>query len=143
MSLPNVVPALALTEDGTKAVKQANPFPALCSIFYHPQYAILTSKCLLNKLTAIVRTRLEEIMQHVEGVKPLVMGAIVQAMERVVALGTNLSQREWQCPTCSGMPALDTEQLCLIQCMLNMGQLFEQKSCTMMIMWNPYVSPGA
>ncbi|KAL7559175.1 hypothetical protein ACA910_010113 [Epithemia clementina (nom. ined.)] len=107
MSILNVVAALALTEDGAKAVKQANPFPALCLIFYHPQYAMPASKCLLNELTAIVSTGLEEIMRHVEGVKPSVMGAFVQAMERVEALGTNLSQREAQCPTRSCTPAND------------------------------------
>lgn len=134
MSIPNVLSALALTEDGAKAVKKANPFPALCSIFYHPQYAMPASKCLLNELTAIVGTSLEEIMRHVEGVKPLVMAAIVEAMNRVVELGNDLSAKEAavvQCPTVRrpGFTAtrrLETERSCLIQYVLNMGQLLEQ-----------------
>jgi hypothetical protein len=39
MDIPNILAALALTEDGAKAVKEANPFPALCKLFYSPDYA--------------------------------------------------------------------------------------------------------
>ena len=125
MSIPNVLAALSLTEAGAKAVKQANPFPALCRIFTHPHYAMPASKCLLNELTAIVGTGLEEIMRHVEGVKPLVLSAIVQAMNHVVELGRALSSQEE-----SGREErnveLETKRSCLIQYVLNMGQLLEQ-----------------
>lgn len=125
MAIPNVLAALALTEDGAKAVKEANPFPALCSLFYNPRYAMPASKCLLNELTAIVGTGLEEIMRHVEGVKPLVMGAIVDAMNSVVRLGEELSQKEALMDR-QMTPDLETERTCLIQYVLNLGQLLEQ-----------------
>ena len=40
MAVPNVLSALALTEDGANAIKDANPFPALLRLFYHPKYAM-------------------------------------------------------------------------------------------------------
>ena len=140
MSIPNVLAALALTEDGAKAVKLANPFPALCSIFYHPQYAMPASKCLLNELTAIVGTGLEEIMRHVEGTKPLILNAIIQAMNQVVLLGQELSrnekalsstrrrgeQEQEEMMTTTTTSRLETDRSCLIQYVLNMGQLLEQ-----------------
>ena len=58
MALPNVISALALTEDGAKAVKEANPFPSMLRLFHNPNYAMPKSRCLLNEMTAIVGTGL-------------------------------------------------------------------------------------
>jgi hypothetical protein len=52
---------------------------------------------LLNELTAIVGTGLEEIMRHIEGVKPMVMKAIVQAMDHAIQMGQELVQKETNC----------------------------------------------
>ena len=47
MALPNVITALSLTEAGAKAVAEANPFPAMMSIFCSPEYVMPNSRCLL------------------------------------------------------------------------------------------------
>ena len=125
MALPNVISALALTENGAKAVKEANPFPSLMSLFYSPRFAMPESRCLLNELTAIIGTGLEEIMRHVEGVKPLVMKAIVEAIMKVISIGEDLTRKELVCGKAL-TSELERERSCLIQYTLNMGQLLEQ-----------------
>ena len=65
MSVPNVISALALTEQGATDVKNANPFPAVLDIFCSPKYVMPSSRCLLNEVGAIVGTGLDEIMRHV------------------------------------------------------------------------------
>ena len=38
MALPNVISALALTEDGAKAVKETNPFPSMLRLVHAVVY---------------------------------------------------------------------------------------------------------
>ena len=131
MAVPNVLSALALTEDGANAVKEANPFPAMLRLFYHPKYAMPKSRCLLNEMTAIVGTGLDEIMRHVQSMRPLILDAIAEAMNKVAALGEELAlkelQQEWTPPKMD-LPAsdLENERSCLMQYALNFGQLLEQ-----------------
>jgi E3 ubiquitin-protein ligase HUWE1 len=131
MAVPNVLSALALTEDGANAVKEANPFPAMLRLFYHPKYAMPKSRCLLNEMTAIVGTGLDEIMRHVQSMRPLILDAIAEAMNKVAALGEELAlkelRQEWTPPKMD-LPAsdLENERSCLMQYALNFGQLLEQ-----------------
>ena len=131
MALPNVISALALTEDGAKAVKEANPFPAMLTLFRHPNYAMPKSRCLLNEMTAIVGTGLDEVMRHVQSLKPLVVSAIADALNRIVAVADDLMKREevrFDGRNMAGMAAtdLENERSCLMQYVLNFGQLLEQ-----------------
>ena len=54
MALPNVIVALSLTEASAKAVAEANPCPALLSIFCSPKYVMPNSRCHLNEMAAII-----------------------------------------------------------------------------------------
>ena len=131
MAVPNVLSALSLTEDGAKAVKEANPFPAILRIFHHPKYAMPKSRCLLNEMTAIVGTGLDEIMRHVQSLRQLVLDAIAEAMNNVADFGEELAAKETRqgcLNTAMDMPAseMENERSCLMQYALNFGQLLEQ-----------------
>ena len=94
MALPNVISALSLTENGVKAIAEANPFSALLSVFCSPKYAMPNSRCLLNEMAAIVGTGLGEIMMHNPSLRPVVLKSVVQVMKRVAFIGKNLSKQE-------------------------------------------------
>mmetsp|Transcript_3628 Transcript_3628/g.8298 ORF Transcript_3628/g.8298 Transcript_3628/m.8298 type:complete len:4344 (+) Transcript_3628:221-13252(+) len=132
MAVPNVLSALALTEDSAQAVKDANPFPALLRIFHHPKYAMPQSRCLLNEMTAIVGTGLDEIMRHVNSLRPLVCDAIVEAMNTVSAFGDELlleeekSQDSTSPEDSAKTASLENQRSCLMQYVLNFGQILEQ-----------------
>lgn len=131
MAIPNVLSALALTEDGAKAVRDVDPFPSLISIFCQPKYAMPRSRCLLNELPAIVGTGLDEIMRHVPTVKPMVMSAIVNALNSVADSATELLQvedRRGEAIRKFDAPASDEEntRTCIVQYALSFGQMLEQ-----------------
>lgn len=131
LALPNVISALALTEEGAKNVKEANPFPSLLSLFHSPDFAMPKSRCLLNELTAIVGTGLDEIMRHVQILKPLVLSAITKSLNHIVSLAEDLSKREDDAFDMSAVAgneptSLENERTCLMQYVLNFGQLLEQ-----------------
>jgi hypothetical protein len=94
MSIPNVISALSLTEAGAKAVEEANPFPALLSVFCSPKFAMPNSRCLLSEMSSIVGQGIDEIMRHTPSLKSTVMKAIVQVMNRIVYIGKKLIERE-------------------------------------------------
>ena len=129
MSIPTVLAALALTEDGAKKIKGNNPFPGLLKIFYHPKYAMPRSRCLLNEMTSIVGTGLDEIMRHVPALSKLICKAISEAMMEVVSFGEVVSKKELDLPPAvEGATPLDVDndRSCLIQYTLNFGQILEQ-----------------
>eukprot|EP00934_Nitzschia_sp_Nitz4_P006861 Nitzschia sp. Nitz4//scaffold116_size91068//11601//24470//NITZ4_004949-RA/size91068-processed-gene-0.22-mRNA-1//1//CDS//3329533551//6851//frame0 len=131
MAVPNILSALALTEDGAKVIKEANPFPALLKLFYHPKYAMPFSKCLLNETTAIVGTGLDEMMRHVNSLKPLICEAIAKAMNKVADIGEDLARREKELPPQvhgrdSPASVIENERTCLMQYTMNFGQVLEQ-----------------
>jgi E3 ubiquitin-protein ligase HUWE1 len=131
MAIPNVIAAFGLTDDGAKFVADRNPFPAFLRIFYHPNYAMPQSRCLLNEMTSIVGTGLEEIVRHVERLKPLVINAIADALNQIVIFASDLVERENNFFTMDVMlneqqKSIDNERSCLIQFVLNFGQLLEQ-----------------
>jgi hypothetical protein len=130
MSIPTVLAALALTEDGAKKIKENNPFPGLLKIFHHPKYAMPRSRCLLNEMTSIVGTGLDEIMRHVPALSKLICKAISDAMMEVVSFGEEVSKKELDLPTDYHQGAtpldVDNDRSCLIQYTLNFGQILEQ-----------------
>lgn len=131
MATPNVLSALSLTEEGAKAVLDANPLPSLLKVFYHPRYAMPNSRCLLNEMTSIIGTGFDEIMRHVERLKPVLLAAIAGAVKDVVKLAEDLSAREEavfgvQGPEVDARDSLEVERTQLIQYVLNFGQLLEQ-----------------
>jgi hypothetical protein len=131
MGLPSLLSALSLTEAGATAVIEKNPFPGLLSIFYNPEYAMPKSRCMLNEMTAIVGTGLDEIMRHVPRHRPLVMKAIVEAMEKVVDIGSTLEKQEEALDVAdqsndAQKAALEEQRTCLMQYATNFGQMLEQ-----------------
>ena len=130
MALPNVISALSLTAEGAAKVKDANPFPSMVRVLFHPKFAMPRSRCLLNEMTSIVGTGLDEVMRHVPSLRVLVMESIVMAMKEVIKLGKSLVDREEQAILCDEQDApatgLENDRTCLMQYTLNLGQMLEQ-----------------
>jgi len=131
MALPNVLSALSLTEDGAKLIKAANPFPALLALFYCPHYVMPLSNCLLNEMSAIVGSGLDELMRHVPSLRDLGIRAIVEAINRTVILGESLFQDESHAETETHVNStrnkkLENDRTCLMQYAYNISQLLEQ-----------------
>jgi E3 ubiquitin-protein ligase HUWE1 len=124
MAIPNVLAALSLTEDGAKAVKNKNPFPALLRILYHPAYAMPRSRCLLNEMTAVIGTGLDEVMRHVDRLRPQILQAIAEAMNQVVVFADELTVLEDAFR--HEEKAVEEMRTCLIQYVMNFSQLLEQ-----------------
>ncbi|KAG7352855.1 HECT-domain ubiquitin-transferase [Nitzschia inconspicua] len=129
MTIPNVLAALALTEAGAKVVKEANPFPGVLKLFHHPKYAMPRSRCLLNDMTSIVGSGLDEIMRHVPSLKRPICSAISDAIMEVVSLGSAILSKEEELsssPDKSIVTDVDIQRTCLMQYALNFGQILEQ-----------------
>jgi hypothetical protein len=131
MALPSVLSAMSLTHDGATAVLEANPFPGLLAIFYNPAFAMPKSRCMLNEMTSIVGTGLDEVMRHVPRLRPLVMKAIVEAMMNVVNMGSELAKDEEALdlianPDDKQLASLEERRTCLMQYATNFGQMLEQ-----------------
>ena len=130
MALPNVIAALSLTAEGATQVKEANPFPSMLRVLFHQKYAMPRSRCLLNEMTAIVGTGLDEVMRHVPSLRALVMESIVKSMNEVIELGKALVEREEQTSPSdeqdAGATTLENDRTCLMQYTLNLGQMLEQ-----------------
>ena len=130
MAIPNVISALSLTADGASEVKNMNPFPAILKVLFHSKYAMPRSKCLLNEMTAVVGTGLDEVMRHVPTLRLLVIESIVEAMKSVISFGKSLVEREdlTSLSNLQDAPAssLENDRTCLMQYALNLGQMLEQ-----------------
>lgn len=128
MAFPNLILALSLTENGAKTIADLNPFPALLSVFCSPKFAMPNSRCLLNEMAAIVGTGLDEIMRHnPTNLRPLLMKAIVQVMNRIVYIGKQLTLKEEHNIPCDLSDTdLITERTYLVQYSHNIAQMLEQ-----------------
>lgn len=132
MAIPSVIAGLSLTEEGRKVVEEKNPFPSFLLLFHHPNYAMPKSRCLLNEMTTVVGSGLEDIMRHYECLKPLVLKAIAEAMSKVVAFAEDLFVRECRVEEAPDevssveLQNIENERSCLIQYILNFGQLLAQ-----------------
>ncbi len=120
--------ALSLTEAGEAAIAEADPFPALLSIFCSPTYAMPNSRCLLNEMAAMIGTGLDEIMRHNPNLKTKCLQAVVQVMKRVVGMGRSLTSDEESCTASAKAVAshLENSRTCLMQYVHNVVQLLEQ-----------------
>ena len=129
MTLPQTIAALSLTADGATRVKAANPFPQLLSIFCSPKYAMPHSRCLLNDMAAMIGTGLDELMRHVDSLKPLIIDASVILIKNVVRIGKQVikdeidsegrkNSIEWQ--------KVENSRSCFIQYAHNVGQIVDQ-----------------
>jgi E3 ubiquitin-protein ligase HUWE1 len=130
MSIPTVLAALALTELGAKKLREKDPFPGLLKLFHHPKYAMPESRCLLNEMTSIVGTGLDEIMRHVPSLSKPICKAISNAMMQVVEFGDQVVSKELNLYPTDSLRAdpseIDHDRSCLIQYCLNFGQILEQ-----------------
>jgi hypothetical protein len=84
-----------------------------------------------NEMTAIIRTGLDEIIRQVIKLKRLVFTAIAEAMNQVVVDAEDLIVRkekilQFEEPSEAHRGATEDERSCVIQCVLNFGQLLEQ-----------------
>lgn len=121
--------ALSLTEAGEAAVAEANPFPALMSIFCSPQYAMPNSRCLLNEMASMIGTGLDEIMRHNPNLTTICLRAVVQVIKRVTSMGRRLTSDEETITDASSIintSRLESDRTCLIQYICNVVQLLEQ-----------------
>mmetsp|Transcript_22179 Transcript_22179/g.25505 ORF Transcript_22179/g.25505 Transcript_22179/m.25505 type:complete len:1567 (+) Transcript_22179:308-5008(+) len=135
MALPNVLSALALTEEGAAVVRKKNPFPSLFALFMSPKYTMPRSRCLLNEMTAIVGTGIDELMRHVPVVKNLGIKSLVDALKRLVVIGQILVVKEDSAEddnfintkeTGSDVFTLEDSRTSFMQYAFNLCQLLEQ-----------------
>jgi hypothetical protein len=129
MSLPQTIAALSLTTDGATAIKDANPFPELLSIFCCPKYAMPHSRCLLNDMAVMIGNGLDELMRHVDSLKSLVLGASVSFIKNVVSIGKQVVKDEIDYE--GGRNNIERQEVeksrsCFIQYAHNVGQIVEQ-----------------
>lgn len=124
-ALPNVISALALTEDGAQAVFDANPFPALLRVYHHPNYSMPRNRCLLNDNTSFIGTGLEEVMRHVDKLKPLIIDAVVVSLKEIKQSADEICNLERSDGHMAGDVNLIDARSSLIQYILNAGQILE------------------
>ena len=143
-ALPNLISALALTAEGAVSVQEANPFLPLLKIFFHADFAMPSSRCLLNETSAIIGTGLDELMRHVPSLRAQVLGTVVDSLNNLIKIGLDLRLREetlLELEHSDTATPLEEERSCLMQYVLNFGQIMEQvlqteEECT------PFVQSG-
>ena len=143
-TLPNLISALALTAEGAASVKEVNPFQTLLKIFFHADFAMPKSRCLLNETSAIIGTGLDELMRHVPCLRPQVLGTIVDSLNSLINIGLDLRRREETLAVLEHsdiVSPLEGQRSCFMQYALNFGQIMEQvlqteEECT------PFVQSG-
>ena len=124
-ALPNVLSALALTEDGAQAVFDVNPFPSLLKVYHNPKYTMPQNRCLLNDNTSFIGTGLEEVMRHVDKLKPLIIDAVVTSLKEIIQSAQELADRESEKGMNLPCEDLVDSRSALIQYILNAGQILE------------------
>ena len=82
-------------------------------------------------MSSIIGTNLDEIVRHVELLKPLIVNSIVEGLRQVVAYGNGQVEKEnntlrFGQPVELQKHSIENERSCLIQYILNFGQLLEQ-----------------
>jgi Domain of Unknown Function (DUF913). len=94
MSIPNVIIALALTEDGRKRMLHVNPIPELLSVLCSARFSMPNTRCMLNDMASLIGSGLDELMRHVPESKGLVIKAVVSTIERISISGKRIVDRE-------------------------------------------------
>lgn len=94
VAIPNVITALALTEEGRKKIAEVNPFPDLLAILCTPKFVMPKSRCMASDVPAMIGSSLDEMMRHVPSLKGKILNAIVHFIKRVSFIGEDLVNRE-------------------------------------------------
>ena len=77
------------------SAQAANPFPALLSIFYSPDYIVTgQSRHLREELSQAVGGGLDEIIRHVPQLRDLIITSLVKSLEDIINLGDTLCKDE-------------------------------------------------
>jgi hypothetical protein len=127
MSLPNIIIALSLTEEGRKRVLHVNPIPELMSLMCTSKFSMPYTRCMLNDMASIIGSGLDEFMRHVQNSKSPVIKSLVAMIERAVYLGENIVQNECD----SDLKSMDIDggdldcRICLMHYASNIGQALE------------------
>jgi len=126
MSLPNLIIALALTDDGRKKILEVNPIPELLSLLCTPKFSMPHSRCMLNEMASLIGTGLDELMRHVPSMKKTVIKSLVILVKRVVHLGTKMSNLEDEAEKSeTNIDKKDDCRICLVHYASNVGQALE------------------
>lgn len=121
MSLPNVISALALTEDGRKRLLHVNPIPELLSLLCTSRFAMPHSRCMLNDMASLIGAGLDELIRHVPNSKHAVIKALVATIERIKHLGQEVVDAESK----HNSQNSNHSRLCLMHYASNIGQALE------------------
>ena len=118
MSLPNVIIALALTEDGRKRLLQVNPIPELLSLMCTSRFSMPHTRCMLNDMSSLIGSGLDELIRHVPDSKSTVINALVATIERISYLGQDVADTE-------SKKSSNESRICLMHYASNIGQALE------------------
>jgi len=128
-SLPNMLSALCLTEDGRKRVIEVNPIPDLLGILCSPRFAMPNNRCLLNEIASAIGGGIDELIRHVPSIKSFAMNAFVKMIDRVEFIGRKISTAEDQSQFNGSTISIKERRnarVCLMHYGNNVAQLLEQ-----------------
>lgn len=129
-SLPNMLSALCLTEDGRKRVTEVNPIPELLGIMCSSRFAMPNSRCLLNEIASAIGGGIDELIRHVPSIKSCAINAFVKMIDRVEFIGRKISTAEdesqFNCCTTNSIKERRNARVCLMHYGNNVAQLLEQ-----------------
>lgn len=126
VAIPNVITALALTEEGRNKIANVfNPFPDILAILCSPQFAMPISRCMASDVPAMIGGSLDEMMRHVPSLKEQMLSSIVNFIRRVVYIGEKLIQNELEHEK-TGESTLNIERIQFMQYANNVIQIVEQ-----------------
>lgn len=129
MSLPNIIIALSLTEEGRKRVLHVNPIPELMALMCTSRFSMPYTRCMLNDMASLLGSGLDEFMRHVHNSKSPVIKSLVAMIERVLFLGEKIALIESFGNDSESMDVDTTSpdcRICLMHYSSNIGQVLEQ-----------------
>lgn len=128
-SLPNMISALCLTEDGRKKVIEVNPIPDLLGIMCSSKFAMPNNRCLLNEMASAIGGGIDELIRHVPSIKSKAIDAFVKMIERVEFIGRQVAIAEDQSLSTDSSYLIKERRnarVCLMHYGNNVAQLLEQ-----------------
>ena len=126
VAIPNVITALALTEEGRNKIANVfNPFPDILAILCTPQFAMPISRCMASDVPVMIGGSLDEMMRHVPSLKEQMLKSIVHFIRRVVYIGEKLIQNEVKYEK-TDESTLNIERIQFMQYANNVIQIVEQ-----------------
>jgi E3 ubiquitin-protein ligase HUWE1 len=128
-TIPNMLSALCLTEDGRKRVIEVNPIPDLLGIMCSSKFAMPNSRCLLNEMASAIGGGIDELIRHVPSIKSKAIYAFVKMIERVEFIGQQVSNTEDQSQSNDSTDSIKgrrNDRVSLMHYGNNVAQLLEQ-----------------